>query len=107
VGMRERLYGLAMAVWFKRYKEVVERNVIVINTGDRMWIMSPIWAKHMDVDSDVIWRWGMKWGVPVWAVVESIIDVIKICKGREPELKEIKRVIEEDKTICEEVRDVL
>jgi len=105
--MRERLYALASLVWIKAYKDVTEGHIAVISTGDGVWLLNPLWIKHMDVNPNATGRWGARWSIPVWFVVEAVLDVIKTCSGKEPRSQEVKRMVEMDKAICEEVRDVL
>jgi len=105
--MRERLYALASLVWVKSYKEVAEGHLAVIPMEGGVWILNSLWVKHLDVHHSVVEGWGARWSIPVWYVAEAVIDIIKTCSGKEPRSQEIKKIVEENKTICEEIRDVL
>jgi len=105
--MRGRLYALASLVWIKSYKEVTEGHLAVIPMGDGIWILNPLWVKHMDVSPRVTEGWGARWSIPIWAVVEAVLDVVKVCSNKEPKSQEIKRIVEGDRAICDDVKDVL
>jgi len=105
--MRERLYALASLEWVRAYKAVVEGHIAVIPVGDGVWVLNPLWVKHADVNPNAVGRWGARWSLPVWVVVEVVLDVVKACMGREVKYEEVRRIVESHREICEELKDVL